>query len=67
MKKAKRTPEQPESDSSAAFHPAVREWFEAVFESPTLPQKLGWPAISKGERVALLLGSIARTAFRRAS
>jgi ATP-dependent helicase Lhr and Lhr-like helicase len=31
------------------FHPAVREWFTASFPSPTRAQRLGWPAISRGE------------------
>jgi len=31
------------------FHPAVREWFTAVFPAPTRPQVFGWPAIARGE------------------
>src|SRR6202453_4611897 len=31
------------------FHPAVRDWFSAVFTGPTRPQILGWPAISRGD------------------
>ena len=31
------------------FHPAVREWFEAVFPSSTAPQSAGWPAIARGD------------------
>jgi ATP-dependent Lhr-like helicase len=31
------------------FHPAVRDWFSAVFIAPTRPQILGWPAISRGD------------------
>ena len=31
------------------FHPAVREWFESSFSSPTRAQQLGWPAIASGE------------------
>ncbi|HUO61359.1 MAG TPA: DEAD/DEAH box helicase, partial [Candidatus Acidoferrales bacterium] len=42
------------SDPLAPFHPAVREWFHAVFASPTLPQKLGWPAISQGGNTLIL-------------
>ena len=38
----------------ALFHSPVREWFEAVFSSPTLPQELGWPVISKGESALIL-------------
>jgi ATP-dependent Lhr-like helicase len=36
------------------FHPAVREWFAAAFESPTRPQELGWPAIARGESTLIL-------------
>ena len=36
------------------FHPAVREWFEAVFSSPTSPQISGWPAIARGESTLIL-------------
>jgi ATP-dependent Lhr-like helicase len=36
------------------FHPAVREWFEAVFPGPTKPQLQGWPAIARGESTLIL-------------
>jgi ATP-dependent helicase Lhr and Lhr-like helicase len=36
------------------FHPAVREWFEAVFAAPTKPQLQGWPAIARGESTLIL-------------
>ena len=36
------------------FHPAVSEWFGAVFAEPTAPQKRGWPAISRGESTLIL-------------
>ena len=36
------------------FHPAVTEWFEAVFAEPTAPQKRGWPAIARGESTLIL-------------
>src|SRR5277367_4660642 len=36
------------------FHPAVHEWFEAVFPFPTQPQVLGWPAIAQGESTLIL-------------
>ncbi len=39
---------------AALFHPAVREWFEAVFPAPTKPQVQGWPAISRGESTLIL-------------
>ena len=36
-------------DALAAFHPAVRTWFERRFSlGPTEPQEQGWPAIAKG-------------------
>src|SRR4051794_24373766 len=31
------------------FHPAVRDWFTASFESPTRAQEMGWPAIAAGD------------------
>ena len=31
------------------FHPAVRDWFEAVFAEPTRPQTEGWSAIARGD------------------
>jgi ATP-dependent helicase Lhr and Lhr-like helicase len=42
------------SAALAIFHPAVREWFSAVFEGPTRPQRLGWPAIARGESTLIL-------------
>ena len=36
------------------FHPAVAEWFRASFETPTPPQRDGWPAISKGQSTLIL-------------
>ena len=36
------------------FHPAVEEWFSAVFAEPTAPQKRGWPAIARGESTLIL-------------
>src|SRR4051812_43824920 len=44
----------PASDPLAPFHPATREWFRAVFEEPTRPQQLGWPAIAKGDSTLVL-------------
>jgi ATP-dependent Lhr-like helicase len=39
-----------EVGAAAAFHPAVRAWFEGRFpEGPTLAQSLGWPHIAAGE------------------
>src|SRR5258706_13609282 len=36
------------------FHPAVREWFSGIFDAPTRPQQLGWPAIARGESTLIL-------------
>ncbi len=36
------------------FHSPVRAWFEEVFEKPTRPQTLGWPAIARGESTLIL-------------
>jgi ATP-dependent Lhr-like helicase len=36
------------------FHPAVRAWFEASFESPTSAQSQGWPAIAAGASTLIL-------------
>ena len=33
------------------FQPVVQEWFRDRFGEPTEPQRLGWPAIQKGENV----------------
>jgi ATP-dependent helicase Lhr and Lhr-like helicase len=41
-------------DPLGQFHPAVREWFEAVFDGATRPQRQGWPAIAKGENTLIL-------------
>ena len=39
--------------STHRFHPAVAGWFEQRFGEATEPQKLGWPAIQKGEHVLI--------------
>src|SRR5258708_33531799 len=36
------------------FHAPVREWFEAVFPGPTRPQRMGWPAIARGDSTLIL-------------
>jgi ATP-dependent Lhr-like helicase len=38
---------------SFRFHPAVARWFEQAFESPTEPQRRGWPAIQSGRHVLI--------------
>ncbi len=44
----------PASDPLALFHPVTAEWFRAVFDQPTSPQRLGWPAIASGESTLIL-------------
>jgi ATP-dependent Lhr-like helicase len=41
-------------DSFACFHPVTTEWFRAVFDAPTAPQRLGWPIIARGESALIL-------------
>src|SRR5216683_7858940 len=38
---------------SFEFHPAVAQWFEQTFGSPTEPQMRGWPAIQSGRHVLI--------------
>jgi len=44
----------PASDALELFHPVTAAWFRAVFEQPTAPQRLGWPAIACGESTLIL-------------
>ena len=44
--------EAPPANTLDLFHPAVRDWFSAVFTAPTRPQILGWPAIARGDSTA---------------
>jgi ATP-dependent helicase Lhr and Lhr-like helicase len=44
----------PAIDDLALFHPVTADWFRAVFEKPTAPQRLGWPAIARGENTLIL-------------
>lgn len=41
-------------DPLTLFHPVTATWLQAVFERPTTPQRLGWPAIARGESTLLL-------------
>jgi len=36
------------------FHAPVRGWFEAVFAGATRPQRMGWPAIARGDSTLIL-------------
>ncbi|MGA2206962.1 MAG: DEAD/DEAH box helicase [Terracidiphilus sp.] len=42
------------SDPFACFHPVTAEWFRAVFDAPTAPQRMGWPVIARGENALIL-------------
>ena len=45
---------EPSVDVLELFHPAVRAWFSDVFEKPTRPQVMGWPAIARTESTLIL-------------
>jgi ATP-dependent Lhr-like helicase len=49
-------PVSPDSaaDPFSCFHPVTKEWFTAVFDAPTAPQRLGWPVIARGENALIL-------------
>ncbi|HEX2717438.1 MAG TPA: DEAD/DEAH box helicase, partial [Gemmatimonadaceae bacterium] len=38
----------------APFHPIVREWFVETLGAASDPQRLGWPAIARGEHTLVL-------------
>ena len=44
----------PVTDPLACFHPVTAEWFRAVFDAPTAPQRMGWPVIARGESALIL-------------
>ncbi len=46
--------EPPAFDPFACFHPVTAEWFKAVFDAPTAPQRMGWPVIARGESALIL-------------
>ena len=41
-------------DPFVCFHPVTAEWFKAVFDAPTAPQRQGWPVIARGESALIL-------------
>ncbi len=45
---------KPETDPFACFHFVTAEWFRAVFDAPTAPQRQGWPVIARGESALIL-------------
>jgi ATP-dependent Lhr-like helicase len=51
---ASATPEPSADAALALFHPVTEEWFRAVFDRPTAPQRLGWPPIARGENTLIL-------------
>lgn len=57
-KKSGRTPRQEAAGADDAalglFHPVTAAWFRAVFDRPTAPQRLGWPAIAREESTLIL-------------
>ncbi len=42
------------TESLELFLPPVQEWFRTTLGEPTLPQRLGWPAIAAGQNTLLL-------------
>ncbi|MGA8530962.1 MAG: crosslink repair DNA glycosylase YcaQ family protein, partial [Acidobacteriaceae bacterium] len=40
--------------SLALFHPLTAAWFRSTLGSPTTPQRLGWPAIARGQSTLIL-------------
>ena len=49
-----RRPKAEPEDVLALFHAPARDWFQAVFDGPTRPQRMGWPAIAKGDSTLVL-------------
>ncbi|HEY6446082.1 MAG TPA: DEAD/DEAH box helicase [Acidobacteriaceae bacterium] len=41
-------------DPLAVFHPVTRAWFGEALGEPTAPQRLGWPAIVRGQSTLIL-------------
>jgi ATP-dependent helicase Lhr and Lhr-like helicase len=39
-------------DALDIFHEPVKAWFRASFTQATRPQRLGWPAIARGDSAA---------------
>src|ERR1700692_2540086 len=42
------------AEAFACFHPVTAEWFKAVFDAPTAPQRMGWPVIARSESALIL-------------
>ena len=59
MAASKSTPQPTNSESAssdplALFHPVTTDWFRSTLGIPTAPQRLGWPAIARGESTLIL-------------
>jgi ATP-dependent helicase Lhr and Lhr-like helicase len=54
MAPRKPNPPPEATDPFASFHPVTAAWFREVFDEPTAPQRLGWPAIARGESTLIL-------------
>ena len=48
------SPPAEEADPFALFHPLTTAWFRSTLGAPTMPQRLGWPAIARGESTLIL-------------
>lgn len=42
------------SEPLAPFSPGTRAWFDGAFSAPTRVQRLGWPAIARGDHTLLI-------------
>src|SRR5579884_4128075 len=45
---------QTATDVLDLFHPVTAEWFQTALGEPTAPQRMGWPAIARGESTLIL-------------
>lgn len=42
-----------EGDALDLFHPCIAAWFRKTFDRPTSAQRMGWPAIARGENALI--------------
>ena len=47
-------PQQANNNIHSSFHPAIKNWFEKSFKSPTPSQIQGWPSIFKKQNTLIL-------------
>lgn len=40
--------------TQTGFHPVIKQWFNAQFDTPSPPQTHGWPSIAKGKHTLIL-------------